>query len=138
MSSISVRTGSSPSSSWVSPPCSRRPTFANILVTSLSAWQGDRPHTLMASVQLAQVVDAFVASDGGARKEGGPYTGNTMVAIIERASIVVMSTLRHIGDTGLLEEGTEKVDEEGVEKWLAGGRSRVEDGVDSRSEPLNV
>ncbi|KAF6753248.1 hypothetical protein DFP72DRAFT_1010790 [Ephemerocybe angulata] len=54
-----------------------------------------RSTTLMAIVHLAQVVDAFVASDGGARREGGSYTGNTMVAIIERASMVIMSTLRH-------------------------------------------
>ncbi|KAF6753268.1 uroporphyrin-III C-methyltransferase, partial [Ephemerocybe angulata] len=34
------------------------------------------------------------------------------------------------GDTGVLEEGAEKGDEGRVERWLAGGRWRVEEGVD--------
>ncbi|KAF6761410.1 hypothetical protein DFP72DRAFT_1165831 [Ephemerocybe angulata] len=62
--------------------------------------QGDGSHILIGITHLAQVVDVFVASDGGARKEGGPYTGNTMVATIERPSMVVMSTLRHIVRAG--------------------------------------
>ncbi|KAF6753253.1 hypothetical protein DFP72DRAFT_1069629 [Ephemerocybe angulata] len=77
------------------------PTFANISVTlTLSARQGDRPQTLLALARLAQVVNMFVASDGGARRESGSYTGNTMVAIVERASMVVTPTLRHIVRAG--------------------------------------
>ncbi|KAF6761380.1 uroporphyrin-III C-methyltransferase [Ephemerocybe angulata] len=42
------------------------------------------------------------------------------------------------GDTGVLEEGAEKGDEGRVERWLAGGRWRVEEGVDPSWELLNV
>ncbi|KAF5332480.1 hypothetical protein D9611_005333 [Ephemerocybe angulata] len=160
------------------------PTFANIPVTQRGAAESftvctgvgrrgkeitlpayERARTLvilMGVARLAQVVDALVASDAGARRQGAAYPGHTPVAIIERASMpdqrVVTSTLRDVvqalessgeqrppgmivvgwsvlclygkGDTGVLEEGAEKGDEGRVERWLAGGRWRVEEGVD--------
>ncbi|KAF5332483.1 hypothetical protein D9611_005330 [Ephemerocybe angulata] len=160
------------------------PTFANIPVTQRGAAESftvctgvgrrgkeitlpayERARTLvilMGVARLAQVVDALVAADAGARRQGAAYPGNTPVAIIERASMpdqrVVTSTLRDVvqalessgeqrppgmivvgwsvlclygkGDTGVLEEGAEKGDEGRVERWLAGGRWRVEEGVD--------
>ncbi|KAF6753264.1 uroporphyrin-III C-methyltransferase [Ephemerocybe angulata] len=160
------------------------PTFANIPVTQRGAAESftvctgvgrrgkeitlpayERARTLvilMGVARLPQVVDALVAADAGARRQGAAYPGHTPVAIIERASMpdqrVVTSTLRDIvqalessgeqrppgmivvgwsvlclygkGDTGVLEEGAEKGDEGRVERWLAGGRWRVEEGVD--------
>ncbi|KAF6753275.1 uroporphyrin-III C-methyltransferase [Ephemerocybe angulata] len=160
------------------------PTFANIPVTQRGAAESftvctgvgrrgkeitlpayERARTLvilMGVARLPQVVDALVAADAGARRQGAAYPGNTPVAIIERASMpdqrVVTSTLRDVvqalessgeqrppgmivvgwsvlclygkGDTGVLEEGAEKGDEGRVERWLAGGRWRVEEGVD--------
>ncbi|KAF5332479.1 hypothetical protein D9611_005338 [Ephemerocybe angulata] len=168
------------------------PTFANIPVTQRGAAESftvctgvgrrgkeitlpayERARTLvilMGVARLAQVVDALVAADAGARRQGTAYPGHTPVAIIERASMpdqrVVTSTLRDVvqalessgeqrppgmivvgwsvlclygkGDTGVLEEGAEKGDEGRVERWLAGGRWRVEEGVDPSWELLNV